>query len=253
MDLYVNFRPAKERTGRRADGQNNRAIDLAVFRENTEGNYLGRDQVEQAGTSDERWISEEINSRHGVTRIIEAAFKWAAERGRRRVTLVDKSNAIAGQRLWPAIFAEVAARFPSIEREHRYVDAMAMELVQDPVRFDVIVTTNLFGDILSDLAAGLTGGPGLAASANLHPGRPGLFEPVHGSAPELAGTGRANPIATILAGALMFESLGLPAAARAIENAVSAVLAGGILTPDLGGNATTAETADEIRQCLSLK
>ena len=139
------------------------------------------------GTADEVHVSEEINTRKGVARILEAAFMWANERGRNRVTMSDKSNAIPFQRIWGQLFKEIGARYPGVEQEHRYVDALALELVREPERFQVIVTTNLYGDILSDLGAGLVGGLGIAASANLHPGRPGLYEPVHGSAPGLVG------------------------------------------------------------------
>ncbi len=278
LDLYVNFRPVKLLAPQlaalrggpkglpRGEGANNRAlmplgrrgaagqettaIDLAIFRENTEGQYVGRDRVEKAATPEELHISEEVNSIRGVTRIIEAAFDWARLHRRTRVTLCDKSNAIAAQRIWPRIFESIGSQYPAIEREHRYVDTLAMELVQDPSRFQVIVTTNLFGDILSELGAGLVGGLGIAASANLHPGRPGLFEPVHGSAPALAGTGKANPIATILAGALMLENLGITEAAGRIETAVERVLNDEVLTPDLGGTATTTMVADSILTLL---
>ncbi|MEP6473751.1 MAG: isocitrate/isopropylmalate family dehydrogenase [Gemmatimonadota bacterium] len=258
LDLYVNLRPLRRwserltplRGGRGAGGQKESAIDFVIFRENTEGQYVGRDRVEHAGQPDEAHISEEVNSIRGVSRIIEAAFEWAQLHHRTRLTLCDKSNAIAAQRIWPRIFAEIGSRYPAIEREHRYVDTLAMELVQDPSRFQVIVTTNLYGDILSELATGLVGGPGVAASANLHPGRPGLFEPVHGSAPALAGTGKANPIATILAGALMLEQLGLTEPAGLIEAAVRQTLGSASFTPDLGGTATTAMVAASILKLL---
>jgi 3-isopropylmalate dehydrogenase len=144
----------------------------------------------------------------------------------------------------------VGQHYPELEREHRYVDALAMELVQDPARFQVIVANNLYGDILSDLGAGLVGGLGVAASANLHPGRPGLFEPVHGSAPALAGKDLANPMAAILTGGLMLEQLGHADAARRIESAVRSVIAEGPCTPDLGGKAGTREVARAVREAL---
>jgi 3-isopropylmalate dehydrogenase len=250
LDLYVNFRPTRLfhpklsplRADRRSDGGST-AIDFVIFRENTEGQYLAKGRSESIGTPDEVQVSEEINSRKGVARIIEAAFAWAAEHGKTRVTMSDKSNAIPFQRIWGRLFQEIGERYPAIQREHRYVDALALELVREPERFQVIVTTNLYGDILSDLGAGLIGGLGIAASANLHPGRPGLFEPVHGSAPPLAGKGVANPMATVLTGALMLDQLGCPAAARALERAVERVVAEGPLTPDLGGRGTTTEVA----------
>ena len=165
--------------------------------------------------------------------------------------MADKANAVPAHRLWQRLFAEVAARYPRIEHEHRYVDALAMELVRAPERFDVIVTNNLYGDILSDLGAGLVGGLGMAASANLHPGRAGLFEPVHGSAPPLAGKGVANPMAMCLTAALMFEQLGLAGAAAALDGAVRHALTAGVRTQDLGGSASTAEAARAILDALA--
>jgi len=266
LDLYINFRPVTllnpRLTPLRADrptlkdslpvagGRADTGIDFVIFRENTEGQYQGFGRAEAVGTPDERQISEEIHSRKGVTRIIEAAFEWAAAHGRTRITMSDKSNAIPWQRIWGLIFAEVGARYPAIAREHRYVDALAMELVREPERFQVIVANNLYGDILSDLGAGLVGGLGVAASANLHPGRAGLFEPVHGSAPPLAGKNVANPMATVLTGALMLESLGHPDAARALEAAVRTVVAQGPVTPDIGGSGSTTEVAGALLSAL---
>jgi 3-isopropylmalate dehydrogenase len=158
----------------------------------------------------------------------------------------DKSNAIPAHRIWQEKFRQVAAEYPGISSEHRYIDTLALELVREPERFQVIVTGNLFGDILSDLGAALVGGLGFAASANLHPGRPGLFEPVHGSAPDLAGKGVANPIAAVLTGALMLEHLGEAAAARDVERAVRETLAAGVRTPDVGGKATTRDVAAAV-------
>ncbi len=250
LDLYINFRPIRllhpSLTPLRREGP----IDFVIFRENTEGQYLGLGRSEAVGTADERHVSEEVNTRRGVERIIEAAFAWAAAHGRGRVTLTDKSNAIPFQRVWGRVFAEVGARHPGIVREHRYVDTLALELVREPERFEVIVAPNLYGDILSDLGAGIVGGLGLAASANLHPGRPGLFEPVHGSAPPLAGTGQANPLAAVLTGALLLEHLGSPEAGARLEGAVARVLADGPRTPDLGGRGTTTEVARAIERAL---
>jgi len=256
LDLYVNFRPVvllhPRLTPLRtigAPGQRE-TIDFVVFRENTEGQYRGLGRSEAVGTAEERHVSEEIHTRKGVVRLIEAAFAWSRVQGKTRITLTDKSNAIPFHRIWGTVFAEVGQRYPGIEREHRYVDALAMELVQDPTRFQVIVANNLYGDILSDLGAALVGGLGVAASANLHPGRPGLFEPVHGSAPALAGKDLANPMATILTGGLMLEELGHPDAARRIDSAVRSVIADGPCTPDLGGKAGTRETARAVREAL---
>jgi len=258
LDLYVNFRPTRLfhpklsplRADRRADGGST-AIDFVIFRENTEGQYLGKGRSESIGTPDEAHVSEEINTRKGVARIIEAAFAWAAAHGKTRVTMSDKSNAIPFQRIWGRLFQEIGERYPAIQREHRYVDALALELVREPERFQVIVTTNLYGDILSDLGAGLIGGLGIAASANLHPGRAGLYEPVHGSAPPLVGKGVANPMATVLTGALMLDQLGCAAGAATLERAVERVVRTGPLTPDLGGTGSTVTVAEALMHALA--
>jgi 3-isopropylmalate dehydrogenase len=203
------------------------------------------------GTATEEQISEDVNTAPKVERIIRAAFNWAVANGKTRVTMADKSNAIPAHRLWQRLFKTVGEEFPKIEREHRYVDALAMELVQRPERFQVIVTTNLFGDILSDLGAGLVGGLGVAASANLHPGRVGLFEPVHGSAPAQAGKNTANPMAAVLTGGLMLAELGLKDAADKLDRAVRDALSNGIRTADVGGSRTTTEVGKWIAERVS--
>jgi len=243
LDLYVNFRPVTLLHPDLTPLRNSRPIDFVIFRENTEGVYLGRGRIDG-----DQYIAEEVNTAQGVERIIRAAFEWAKGHGKRRVTMSDKSNAVPAHRVWQETFQRLTPEFPSIAAEHRYVDALALELVREPERFQVIVTNNLYGDILSDLGAGLVGGLGLAASANLHPGegQPGLFEPVHGSAPPLAGKGVANPIATVLTGALLFEHLGHPEAGRDLERAVRETLAAGVRTPDIGGKATTRDTAAAV-------
>ena len=245
LDLYVNFRPVTLLHPDLSVLKNSRAIDFAIFRENTEGQYLGRGR-----TSGDEYIAEEVNTGNGVARIIWAAFEWARAHGKTRVTMSDKSNAIPAHRVWQEKFEAIAGEYRGIEAEHRYVDALALELVRSPERFQVIVTNNLYGDILSDLGAGLVGGLGLAPSANLHPGRAGLFEPVHGSAPALADKGIANPMAAVLTGALMFEQLGHPSAAREVESAVRATLQAGVRTQDLGGKATTKEVAAKLQTLL---
>ena len=245
LDLYVNFRPVTLLHPDLSALKNSRAIDFAIFRENTEGQYLGRGR-----TSGDEHIAEEINTGKGVARIIRAAFEWAQAHGKTRVTMSDESNAIPAHRIWQDTFKEIAGDYRGIEAEHRYVDALALELVRSPERFQVIVTNNLYGDILSDLGAGLVGGLGLAPSANLHPGRAGLFEPVHGSAPALVGKGIANPIAAVLTGALMFEQLGQDDAANEVEHAVRATLQAGMRTQDLGGKATTADVAAKLLTLL---
>src|SRR5438094_1697206 len=249
LDLYVNFRPVEllhpDLSPLRlpADGPTGRpAVDFVIFRENTEGQYLGRGR-----SSGDEYIAEEVNTGKGVERIIRAAFAWAQSHGKRRVTMSDKSNAIPAHRIWQDKFKAIAREYPQITAEHRYVDALALELVREPQRFEVIVTNNLYGDILSDLGAGLVGGLGIAGSANLHPGsRHALFEPVHGSAPALAGKGVANPLAAVLTGGLMFEHFGYPAAATELKQAVRKVLASKVRTPDLGGDASTAAVGKNI-------
>jgi len=242
LDLYVNFRPVEllhpDLTPLRNPGQ----IDFVIFRENTEGQYLGRGR-----SSGDEHVAEEVNTGKGVARIVRAAFEWAKSHGKTRVTMSDKSNAIPTHRIWQDRFKSIAGEYPTITAEHRYVDALALELVREPQRFEVIVTNNLYGDIVSDLGAGLVGGLGIAASANLHPGaRQGLFEPVHGSAPALAGKGIANPLAAVLTGGLMFEHLGYPAAAAALKQAVRKLLASTNRPQDLGGDADTAAVVDAL-------
>jgi tartrate dehydrogenase/decarboxylase / D-malate dehydrogenase len=201
-------------------------------------------------------VQTSVFTRRGIERIVRYAFETAVNRNKkRRVTSVTKSNAQGfGMVLWDRVFAEVAARYPDIETESLLVDAAAMNFVRRPESFDVVVGSNLFGDILSDLAAGIIGSMGLAASANLDPERrfPSMFEPVHGSAPDIAGKGIVNPLAAILTAALMLEHLELPAAAREVEAAVAAVLAGGkVRTPDLGGTSRTEEVTAAVLEKLT--
>ncbi|MGD8496099.1 MAG: isocitrate/isopropylmalate dehydrogenase family protein [Gemmatimonadales bacterium] len=249
LDLYINFRPARLRSPalsplRRADRAE---IDLVIFRENTEGAYIGAGGGLREGTPGEIALGENVATRYGVERIVRAAFEYAERTGRGRVTLADKANAIPSvYGLWRRVFGEIAAEHPSVEAETRYVDALAMELVRRPERFGVIVTDNLFGDILSDLAAELVGGMGLAPSANYRPGGPGLYEPVHGSAPDIAGRGEANPMAAILSAALLLEHEGAEEAARRVDAAVTAAIEAGVTTPDLGGTRTTQEVGEWI-------
>jgi 3-isopropylmalate dehydrogenase len=248
LDLYVNLRPvrllAPGASPLRDVGPGD--VAMTIFRENTEGSYVGMGGVFKRGTAAEVAIEEDVNTAAGVERILRAAFQHAA-RTRQGVTVADKSNAMRhGGQLWRRLFAEVSAEHPDVPARAMYVDALAMDMVLRPARYQVIVASNLFGDILSDLAAGLVGGLGLAPSANLHPGRIGLFEPVHGSAPDIAGTDRANPIAAFLTAALMLEHLGHPAAAVALERAVEDAIRSGATTPDLGGTLGTEAAGDWI-------
>ncbi|HEX7051502.1 MAG TPA: 3-isopropylmalate dehydrogenase [Longimicrobiales bacterium] len=253
LDLYINLRPVRLRDARFSPLKDvaREDVDLVIIRENTEGVYVGMGGTFKRGTADELAIEEDVNTRKGVERIVRAAFEHARSAGRRRVTLADKANAMqyAGG-LWRRVFAEVGAEYPEIDRDAMYIDALALDLVLHPARYDVIVASNLFGDIVSDLAAALVGGLGLAPAANLHPGRPGLFEPVHGSAPDLAGKDRANPLAAILTAALMLDRLGYAREAARIEASVDHVIASGHVTPDLGGELGTEAVGDAVCRAL---
>ena len=252
LDLYINLRPVRLYDTRLSPLRDVQLDDIAmdIFRENTEGVYVGSGGNFKEGTPDEVAIQEDINTRKGVERIIRAAFEHARVHGR-HVTLSDKANAMphAGS-LWRRTFTEVGAEYPDVERHAMYADALAMEMIRAPARWQVIVAPNLFGDLLSDLAAGLVGGLGLAPSASLHPGRTGLFEPVHGSAPDLVGTGKANPLAAILTAGLLLEHLGHPQDATRVEAAVRAAVRDGATTPDLGGTLDTAQVGDGIVAAL---
>lgn len=251
LDLYINLRPVRLLDPRLTPLRDRSAgdVDFVVFRENTEGAYCGAGGFLKKGTADEIATQEELNTRRGVERIIVAAFEYAKKHQRRKVTMADKSNVQRfGGDLWQRVFREVAARYEGIEANHQYVDATAMFMVQEPAQYDVIVTNNLFGDILTDLGAALQGGLGVAASGNIHPGRVSLFEPVHGSAPPLAGKNVANPIGSILTTAMMLEYLGHDAAARAVEQAVTEAVTSRETTRDLGGTLSTEEAGKAIRE-----
>ena len=251
LDLYVNQRPVRLLADHLTPlkGRTIEDIDFVVFRENTEGLYVGMGGIFKKDTPDEIAIHEDINTRKGVERIIRHAFEHARVRGRRRVLMSDKSNAlIFGHDLWQRTFRDVARGYPGIEASHMYVDALAMQMVKDPSQFEVIVTCNMFGDILSDLGAQIQGGLGLAASANLHPGKTGLFEPVHGSAPRHAGKNVANPMGAVLCAAMMMEEVGRADEARLLEDAVVGCIREGRTTRDLGGDLGTREVGEEIRR-----
>jgi len=246
LDLYVNLRPARLYDDRLSPLRDpaRRGIDLLIVRENTEGLYVGMGGRFRRGTEHEVAVQEDLNTHHGVGRILEQGFR----RARRRLCMVDKSNAMnhAGG-LWQERWAEARAAHPELETRHLYVDAAAMELVRDPTQFEVIVTGNLFGDILSDLTAALVGGMGVAPSANINPEtRRGLFEPVHGSAPGIAGQGIVNPVGSILTAGMMVEHLGDEDAAKRMESAVTAAIRAGECTRDLGGSLSTREAADAV-------
>ena len=251
LDLYINMRPVRLLDARLTPLKDRRTkdVDFVVFRENTEGAYIGAGGFLKKGTPHEIATQEELNTRRGVERIIVAAFEYARRHGRKKVTMADKSNVQRfGGDLWQRAFREVAAGYAEIEANHQYVDAMAMFMVLDPAQYDVIVTNNLFGDILTDLGAALQGGLGMAASGNIHPGQVSLFEPVHGSAPPLAGKNVANPVGSILTAAMMLEYLGFEMAGEAVQAAVGASITAGETTRDLGGTLSTAEAGEAIRR-----
>jgi 3-isopropylmalate dehydrogenase len=256
LDLWVNLRPSRLLAPGLTPLKDAPAIDLVVVRENTEGAYVGIGGQFKRGTDDEVAIQEDINTRKGVERIQHYAFELATQRRNNRhpgrLTMVDKSNALyLAHDLWQRVFAEERQRAPQTEAEHLFVDAAAMQLVKSPGRFDVIVTNNMFGDILSDLASELVGGLGQAPSGNINPDTSrGLFEPVHGSAPKHAGKGIANPVGAILAGAMMLRHLGQASAAEQVETAVMAAAAAGRTTRDLGGSLTTAAAAEAVLEAL---
>lgn len=250
LDLYANVRPIKlmhEKLNALSQKKMN-DIDFVVVRENTEDCYVSMGGNLKSGTPDEVSIDESIHTRKGVERVIRFAFELASQRPKKKLTLGDKSNAVRfGGSLWQRTFKDVAKEFPHIKTDHLFVDVMAMEMVRAPERFDVIVTSNLFGDILTDLGAAISGGLGLARSSNLHKGKIGLFEPIHGSAPDIAGKGIANPMAALLTAGTMLRYLGCAEVESAVERAVSLAIDAGCTTPDLKGSAGTKEVGQFIR------
>ncbi len=267
LDLYANVRPIRALDDRlvplRSYGMED--VDLVVFRENTEGIYVGMGGQFKRGSRDEVAISEDVNTRKGVERLIRAGFEYARLRGRSRVHMTDKSNAMRhAHELWHRVFFRVAAEFPEIEARHLYIDTFCLQLIQDPSQFDVVVTCNLFGDIVTDLGAALQGGLGMAASANLHPPssrgaattrttgpRVAMFEPVHGSAPPLAGRDMANPLASLLTVGMWLAHLGWPEEERRLEHLVARAIAEKQCTSDVGGALGTRAGGDWIVAELS--
>ncbi|HMF12308.1 MAG TPA: 3-isopropylmalate dehydrogenase [Gemmataceae bacterium] len=251
FDQYVNLRPAYLFDGVESPLRDKApgSIDMLVYRENTEGEYAPIGGRLYEGTDADLAVQTAIFTRRGCERIVRAAFEGARKR-RKKVTSITKSNALGfSMVLWDDVFRTVRIDYPDVESNVLLVDAAAMDFVRRPEAFDVVVASNLFGDILTDLSAIVTGSMGLAASANINPERkyPSMFEPVHGSAPDIAGQGIANPLAAILSGEMMLEHLGLPRSAAAVRKAVAAVLkAGKPRTPDLGGNAKTVDLADAV-------
>ena len=251
MDLYANVRPVRLLDSSLCPLKNATPDDInfTVIRENTEGVYAGMGGNFKLGTPDEIATQEDINTRKGVERVIRYAFEYARANGRKRVMMSDKSNVMtyAGG-LWQRVFKEVAKEFPGITTQHMYVDALCLQMVREPQSLDVIVTNNMFGDIITDLAAALQGGLGMAASGNIHPGRTSMFEPVHGSAPPLAGKNVANPMGAILTGAMMLAHLGLATESNKVEAAVLDAVRQKKTTSDVGGTLGTRECAQWIAE-----
>ena len=257
MDLYANVRPVRllDATLCPLKGMEPRDVDFVVVRENTEGVYGDVGGVFKQGTEDEVAIQEDINTRKGVERVIRYAFDYCEKHkkldgsARSGVLMCDKSNAMthAGG-LWQRVFKEVSREYPQIKATHMYVDALCMQMVSDPRQFDVIVTNNMFGDIITDLAAGLQGGLGMAASGNIHPRKTSMFEPVHGSAPPIAGKNIANPMGAILTSAMLLAHLGLTGEAAKIEAAVLEAIRQKKTTPDVGGSLGTKEVGEWVAQ-----
>jgi len=257
LDLYINLRPIKLYAENLCPLKDKgpEDVDFTVVRENTEGEYSQIGGILKKGTPDEVATVTGIYTRKGVERAIRYGFELARERaaargktGRKpRLTLVDKANAIRPQEIWTRAFAEVGREYPDIEQDHAYVDACTMLMIQQPEHYDVIVTTNLFGDILTDLGSMLQGGIGIAASANLHPGKTSMFEPIHGSAPDIAGKNIACPIGAIMAVSMMLEYLGERAAAKRIEDGVACLLSSGrIPSADARSGLSTTQMGDMI-------
>jgi len=259
MDLYANVRPVRLMDSALCPlkAVEPEDVDFVVLRENTEGVYTDAGGVFKQGTADEIATQEDINTRKGVERIIRYAFEFCQKQTkldgspRSKVLMCDKSNAMthAGG-LWQRVFKEVSAEFPKIIAQHMYVDALCMQMVRDPRQFDVIVTNNMFGDIITDLAAGLQGGLGMAASGNIHPGKTSMFEPVHGSAPLIAGKNIANPFGAILTAAMMLRHLGLETESDRIETAVLEAVRQRKTTQDIGGSLGTREAGEFVAEQL---
>ncbi len=253
LDLYVNYRPVVLYDERLCPLKGVRAgdIDIAIFRENTEGLYVGVGGIFKKNTPDEIAVQEDVNTRKGVQRIIEYAFEFAAKNDRKKVCMSDKSNVLTyGHDLWQRVFKEVGARYPQIQTTHMYVDALSMQMIKDPRAFDVIVTCNMFGDIITDIGAQLQGGLGMAASANVNPQGAAMFEPVHGSAPKYAGKDVANPFGAVLTVQLMYQHLQMKEEADLVENAVKTAVRENQTTHDLGGSLGTRAVGDYLAKVV---
>ena len=255
FDLYVNLRPIKLYSEALCPLKDKKPedVDMLVVRENTEDAYAGLGGIHRIGTPHEVAVAEMIYTRNGVERVIRYAFELAAKRnknGAPQVTLVDKANAIRAQDIWTRTFKEVASEDPGVKTDHAYIDAACMWMVKNPEWFDVIVTPNLFGDIITDLGAMVQGGMGIAASGNIHPGQVSMFEPIHGSAPKYRGKNLANPIATIEAVRMLLDHIGEAGAAARVGNAVKHVLETGKIKSLSAGVHKTSEVGDIVLEAL---
>jgi 3-isopropylmalate dehydrogenase len=251
MDLYANVRPVKllDESLCPLKGVRPEDVNFTIIRENTEGLYCDVGGVFKQGTPDEVAVQEDVNTRKGVERVIRYAFDYARRHGHRRVLMADKSNVMTfAHGLWQRVFNEVSAEYPDLERQHMYVDALCLQMVRDPRQFEVIVTNNMFGDIITDLAAALQGGLGMAASGNIHPGHTSMFEPVHGSAPPMAGKNVANPMGAILTASMMLAHLGLTEESKSIDAAVLEAVRERRITRDVGGALGTRECGEWIAE-----
>lgn len=250
LDLYVNLRPIVLYAEHLTPIKDKRPedIDIAVVRENTEDAYAGIGGIMKRGTPDEVAIAEMVYTRKGVERVIRYAFELARARNKKKkVTLVDKANVILAHELWSRVFEEVGEEYPDVEKDHAYIDAACMWMVKNPEWFDVMVTTNIFGDIITDLGAMVQGGMGAAASGNLHPGKVSMFEPIHGSAPKYTGKNVINPVAAIGAMGMLLEYIGEGEASRLVDDSLRALLTSRRI-PSLGANCgrTTSEIGDMV-------
>lgn len=262
LDLYINLRPVKALDDRLVPlkGKLAKDVNFTMFRENTEGLYAGMGGNFKKGTTDEIATQEEINTHKGVHRICKAAFDYAKKHGKTKVCMADKHNVLRfGHDLWERVFFDLAKEYPGIQADHMFADALAMQMIKAPESFEVIVTNNMFGDILTDVGAILQGGLGVAGSGNIHPGRVSLFEPIHGSAPKYAGKDVANPLAAVATAQMMLEFLadegkgntkGLREAAAKIEATIIDAIKKGKTTKDLGGTLGCAATGDWLASAV---
>ncbi len=254
LDLYVNLRPVKLYDERLCPLKDKKPadVDMVIVRENTEDAYTAQPEFTGKGTADEVAVQPMRYTRHGTERVIRYAFELARRRNKgRKLLMIDKANAVRAQDLWTRVFAEVGKEYPDIAQEHAYIDAACMWMVKNPEWFDVAVTTNLFGDIITDVGAMVQGGLGIAASGNIHPGRVSLFEPIHGSAPKYKGRNVANPVASVMAVSMLLDHLGHADAARDVEEAVARLLREGAIRSLSAGVQKTSEIGDLLARAVA--